>query len=268
MPSELPGNIFIEGDGTCGGMTESKLTSTGAFVGFIFVALALAGIAGAFNFVSLSKKTKECKLFKHGIYRQTIIDVIASIIAPILAATAFKQDQDTYTWHNFHVVAWTVLFGYRPGAIMAILQAFGREMKSPAAAAQMIADMIFPLVGSVIVLATENGSVAPVAYGVYRSPVLAGVVLLILQLVLLIFIYLAYLSDRNASDAEGRYQVFLNFCGRFYVFFLGLISLSGSTILLVIGSKMCGKLITFIDAMCQLLQAVLSAVYAAWSLQN
>ncbi|CAM1508032.1 Fc.00g048800.m01.CDS01 [Cosmosporella sp. VM-42] len=166
---DRPGNWFIDGDGTCGSTPDSVITSKGAFVGFFALAIVLAAVAGALNFISLIKKAEQKKLFKHGIYKQAVIDVIASVITPILAATLFKQDEDTYTKHNFHVIAWVVFFGFRPGAMMGLLQVFGDELNSAAAAGQMIADMAFPIAGCVLALGSENGSVIPVADGANRA---------------------------------------------------------------------------------------------------
>ncbi|KAH6867620.1 hypothetical protein B0T10DRAFT_502278 [Thelonectria olida] len=256
---DRPGNWFIDGDGTCGSTPDSVITSKGAFVGFFVLTIFLAAVAGALNFISLIKKAEQEELFKHGVYKQTVIDVIASVITPILAATLFKQDEDTYTKHNFHVIAWVVLFGFRPGAMMGLLQIFGDELNSAAAAGQMIADMVFPIVGCVVALASENGSVVPVAYGRYRATIFVGVVFLLLHIVMLLIIYLI---SRGDSHYHNPYRVLTSRWGRVYVFSLGILSIVGSSVLLIVGSRMCGKLTSFIDAMCQLLQAVLSAFLA------
>lgn len=262
FPDGLPGNWFIEGDGTCGEHTNFSLSSQGAFLGFFFLALIASALAGGLNFVSLLPQTRQARLFKHGVYKQTIIDFIASLITPVLAATLFKQDDDTYTRHNFHVVAWAVLFGFRPGAMMGVMQIFGQPIMSAAAAGQMIADMIFPLVGCVVALGSENGSVVPVAYGQHRITLFIGVTFLLLHLVMLVVSYLVYLLNNNKANDESRYKLFTCRMGQIYVLFLGLFSITGSSVLLLVGSKMCGKLTTFIDAMCQVLQAVLSAILA------
>jgi hypothetical protein len=259
---QLPGNWFIEGDGTCGVPPESTITSQGAFVGFFVLTFILAAASGLLNFISLISRTYKGELFRHGVFRQTIIDTMASVIAPVLAATLFKQDEDIYTMHNFHVIAWVILFGFRPGAMMGVMQIFGSEEASSAAAGQMIADMMFPIVGCIVALASENGSVIPVAYGEYRTAVLAGVVLLVLHLVLLLVLYFVSVPDLSSSAYEDKYQAYTSGSGRTVVFILGILSITGSSVLLVVGSQMCGKLITFIDAMCQILQMALSAMLA------
>ena len=261
----LPGNWFIDGDGTCGTPPESQITSQQAFIGFFFLNFILAIIAGCLNFIPLIQKVKEGKLFKHGVYKRTIIDVVASVVAPIMAATLFKQDDDVYTMHNLHVVFWVVLFGFRPGALMGLMQVFGNGRNSAAAAGQMIANMIFPLFGCLVALGSENGSVVPVAYGWHRSAVFVGVGFVSLHLASLLIIYFVWrLGGSHTRHGDQKYRVFMGITGRTCVFFLGILSVVGSSILLVVGSQMCGKFISFIDAMCQLAQAILSAILAAY----
>lgn len=262
--TEGPGsNWFIEADGTCGDPPDNSLNTQGAFIGFLILALALAAFSGIANFISLLQATKKLELFKHSVYQAIVINVIASIIIPILAVTAFKKDEDTYTWHNFHVVAWTVFFGFRPGAMMGIMQIFKyKEFSCAAAAGQMIPDMLFQLVGCIVALASENGSVVAVAYGKYRTAVIAGISLLLAHLFFLVVIYLVYRPNSEEKTPEKRYEVFESDFGKFWVFLLGLLSVTGSMIMMIVGSKMCGKLTTFIDAMCQVVQVAFSVGWA------
>ncbi|KAF1993557.1 hypothetical protein P154DRAFT_589006 [Amniculicola lignicola CBS 123094] len=258
------GNWFLESDGTCGDPSDSSLASQASFIGFLVLSIVVALITGFLNFWSLDVHVREGHLFKHPVYRQAVIGVFASIIAPILAATLFKQDKDTYTWHNFHIVMWTVFFGYHPGAYMGLTQIFRKKLSSAASAGQMIADMIFPIVGCAVALGSEGGSVVPVAYGQYRTTVFIGVSLLVVHILLLLVIYFAYWPSSGETNCLIKYHVFISTTGRLYVFFLGLLSFCGSTILLIVGSKSCGKMITFIEAMCLILQAILMFFLAVW----
>jgi hypothetical protein len=260
--STRPGNWFLSSDGTCGDPLDTTLSSQGAFIGFLLLSIIVAAIAGGLNFISLNTKTRQGVLFKHGVYKQTIIDILASLVAPILALATLKKDDDVYTSQNFHVMMWTVLFGFKPGAIMAFLQVFGEDLAGAAAAGQMIADLIFVIVGCAVTLASENGSVVPVAYGKYRGAVFCGVAFFLIHIVMLVGIYLVSRKDRDEDEYQRKYRVFMSARGRVYVFFVGVFSLVGSLVLLIVGSKLCGKLITFLDAMCLLVQAVLSALLA------
>lgn len=63
---------------------------------------------------------------------------------------------------------------------------------------------------------------------------------------------------------EEQYRVLMGTGGRVAVFMLGLLSFVGSFVLMIVASKMCGKLTSFIEAMCQVLQALLSLFLALW----
>ncbi|KAH7120666.1 hypothetical protein EDB81DRAFT_814530 [Dactylonectria macrodidyma] len=149
--------------------------------------------------------------------------------------------------------------------MMALLQVFGDELNSAAAAGQMIADMVFPIVGCAVALASENGSMAPVAYGRDRTTVFVGVVFLLLHRVMLLIIYLI---SRGDCHYHNPYRAFTSSGGQVYIFSLGILSIAGSAVLLIVGSQICGKLISFIDAMCQLLQAVLGMFLTLYELKR
>lgn len=273
---ELPGNWFLSSSGTCSSppdttATDSNLTSTGAFAGFLILALAVTTFSGICNFYSTNTATREKKLFEHGLLRQSVIDVAASFVAPVVALTAFKQDDDVYTWHSFHIMMWTLLFGFRPGAIMGLAQVFGGDISAASAIGQMAPECLFLIVGCAGVLMAENGTVVPVAYGTYRAAVFVGVGLVIAHLALLLVMYSIYAANRPPEDRRGGvsyeelYEVLMGGGARFAIFVLGLLSLTGSLVLMIVASKMCGRLTGFIEAMCQVVQAVLSLLLAIWS---
>jgi hypothetical protein len=92
---------------------DTSLAFSGAS-GFLFLGLFVSTLAGICNFTSMNAMARRTELFKHGPFRQFIIDVIALVVAPILALTAFRQDDDLYTWHSFHILVWVLLFGVPP----------------------------------------------------------------------------------------------------------------------------------------------------------
>lgn len=262
----LPGNWFISSDGTCGDPPDTSLSSLGAFIGFFILLLALAVLSGIFNFFSMSNIARRRKLFRNGALKQTVINAVASVVAPIIAATAFKQDDDVYTSHTFHVIVWVVLFGFRPGAVMGVMQSCAGEVGGAAAIGQMVPDALFLIVGCVVALASESGSVVPVAYGRYRVAVFVGVGFLVTHLLMLCGVYLwwRHKSPKNSKNWRDKYAVFITSGGRLLVLILGLLSIAGSAVLMIVASQMCGRLVTFIDAMCQVVQALLSVFLAGW----
>jgi len=169
LEEPLSGNWFVSADGTCGDPPDTSLVSSGAFIGFLFLGLFVSSLAGICNFASMNSMARKTELFKYGPFRQFIIDIVASVVAPILALTAFRQDDDLYTWHSFHVLVWVLLFGFRPGAIMGLVQLFvpgdPRGICAASAMGQMTPEALFLVFGCAGVLLPEGGSVVPVAQG-------------------------------------------------------------------------------------------------------
>lgn len=268
-PEPLPGNWFLESDGTCGDPPDNSLTSSAAFIGFFILGLAVSTLAGICNFFSMNAMARSTQLFEHGPLSQFMIDVAASIVAPVLALTVFRQDDDLYTWHSFHVLVWVLLFGFRPGAIMGLTQVFvpGKPLCAASAMGQMAPESLFLVAGCVGVFFAENGSIVTVAYGAYRAAVFVGVAFVVLHLVLLLLMYFVYWlhkPDSKHAPYDEKYRVLMGLGGRIMIFVLGLLSFVGSFVLMIVASKMCGKLTGFIEAMCQVLQALLSLLLAIW----
>ncbi|KAH6666434.1 hypothetical protein B0J14DRAFT_678484 [Halenospora varia] len=260
-------NWFLEPSGTCDLFPPltTPLNTPTYFTLFLFLTILLAILSASCNFISLLRPTRQLRTFRNAIFQGIVIDILASLPALPIGFSSFRPDNGGDSWlglSNLHYVVWTVLFGFRPGSIMAILQFFkGDELAGAAAVSQMVPNAIFHFAGAVLVLNAENGKTLPVAYGEYRGAVFVGVGFFLLQALLLVGICAMYARSWGEKVACERYKVFISLGGRSFVLFLGVVGIIGSLVMMVVAGKMCGNLTTFFGAVCQACQLFLSAFW-------